>query len=119
MTRRYYQGPPDKQPKDCGRRHPQPLCMCVLCEVAARFASITKLQRQRDLVQALRDIDASETIPEDPPRGRVHALVIGSDLTACGIRATGEGRFDPGLRADPYRCNRCCRVLGYSPRGTP
>lgn len=62
--RRYYQGPPDKQPKDCGRRHPQPLCMCVLCEVAARFDNIIKLQRQRELLRAVRDIDTAAKAPQ-------------------------------------------------------
>lgn len=57
MARRYYQGPPDQQPKDCGRRHPQPLCMCVLCEIAARFDNIAKLQRHRELLRAIRSID--------------------------------------------------------------
>ena len=59
-NRRYYQGDPDAQPKDCGRKHPQPLCMCVLCEIAARFENIARLQRQRDLLRAIREIDTTE-----------------------------------------------------------
>lgn len=56
--RRYYSGPSDSQPKDCGRRHPQSLCMCVLCEIAARFQNIARLQKQRELLRAVRAIDS-------------------------------------------------------------
>lgn len=36
----YYKGNPGKQPRDCGRIHPQPSCLCVLCEVYSRFLAI-------------------------------------------------------------------------------
>lgn len=74
MGRRYYAGDPDKQPKDCGRRHPQPLCMCVLCEIAARFASIAKLQRHLELLRAIREVD-------DPSAAR-GAVPFGSNVKA-------------------------------------
>jgi hypothetical protein len=51
---RYYQGDPDKQPKDCGRKHPQPLCLCVMCEIANRFDNIAKLNRSRELLRAVK-----------------------------------------------------------------
>ena len=66
-TRRYFQGDPAKQPQDCGRKHPQPLCMCVLCEIAARFANIARLQKHRELLRAIREIDAT---PDNAPRQR-------------------------------------------------
>lgn len=68
MTRRFYSGPPEQQPNDCGRSHPQPLCMCVMCEIAARFESITKLQKQRDLLRAIREIGEPEPDNESGPR---------------------------------------------------
>ena len=40
-----------KQPQDCGRSHPQPLCMCVLCELAMRFSRIESLQKQYERIQ--------------------------------------------------------------------
>lgn len=52
--RRFYVGPPEKQPEDCGRTHPQPLCMCVLCEIAARFASIEDKERELKRIKKLR-----------------------------------------------------------------
>lgn len=55
--RRWYDGPPELQPKDCGRPHPQPLCMCVLCEVAARFGRIEDLEEQLARIRALKEAE--------------------------------------------------------------
>lgn len=65
MTR-YYQGPDDKQPQDCGRRHPQPLCMCVMCEIADRFASIEAKQDRLALLQAIRRFTAESPARKVP-----------------------------------------------------
>lgn len=53
--RRFYEGPPEKQPKDCGRTYPQPYCMCVICEIYARFGRITDLEDQLARIRALKD----------------------------------------------------------------
>lgn len=52
--RRYYSGPPEKQPKDCGRPHPQPICMCVQCEIAALFKSIEDKQNRLAHIRAIK-----------------------------------------------------------------
>jgi len=57
------QGDP-KQLQDCGRKHPQPSCLCVMCEVATRFENIERLQESRELLRAVRKID---TVADNRP----------------------------------------------------
>ncbi len=62
--RRFYAGPSETQPQDCGRTHPQPCCMCVLCEIAARFASIEDKERELARIKKLRaDLGTSWKAP--------------------------------------------------------
>lgn len=51
--RRFYQGDPAKQPKDCGRPHPQEICLCMVCEVYARFQRIEDLEKELARIRRL------------------------------------------------------------------
>ncbi len=54
--RTFYQGDPDKQPKNCGRPHPQPFCLCVLCEVYERFKNLEEREKELARLRAVKGI---------------------------------------------------------------
>jgi hypothetical protein len=66
--------------------------MCVLCEIAARFENIAKLQRQRELLQAIRAIDEVEPNLEQPPPAIRDAATAG--LAQCRLCDVGFRRVD-------------------------
>lgn len=65
MTR-YYKGPLDQQPRNCGRLHPQSLCLCVMCEIATRFENVIMRGGELGAVKALIEISARFTVIVKP-----------------------------------------------------